>query len=107
MRFYHSKVHYKLSTVSSLFTSKSRIDVFVFDIPDSILTIIISTFLIEDETSFNSSVRTAIEKIPARFHDTINRFSDQLKELRFIKKARLFVLSSYKTDFCRFMVAFT
>ncbi|CAF0823490.1 unnamed protein product [Adineta steineri] len=102
-----NQVHYKLSTISSLFTSKSRIEVFVFDIPDLILTILISTLLIEDEISYNSSVRTLIEKIPTRFHDTIYRFSDQLKEIRFLKKSKLFVISSYKTDFYRFMAAFT
>ena len=48
-----------------------------------------------------------IEKIPPRFHDIIYDFSDQLKELRFRKKSKLFVLSSYKTDFCRLMAAFT
>jgi hypothetical protein len=101
------KVQYKLSTISSLFTSKSRIEVFVFDIPDSILTIIISTLLIEDEISYNTSLRAIIEKIPTRFYDTIYRFSDQLKELRFMKKSKLFVISSYKTDFYRFMAAFT
>lgn len=75
--------------------------------PDSILTIIISTLLIEDEASFNASLRSMMEKIQPRFHDTIHRFSDQLRELRFSKKAKLFVISSYKTDFYRFMAAFT
>ncbi|CAF2775368.1 unnamed protein product [Rotaria sp. Silwood2] len=102
-----NQVQYKLSTISSLFTSKSRIEVFVFDISDLILTIIISTLLIEDEASYNISLRATIEKVPPRFHDTIYRFSDQLKELRFIKKAKLFVIASYKTDFYRFMAAFT
>ncbi|CAF3396443.1 unnamed protein product [Rotaria sp. Silwood1] len=102
-----NQVQYKLSTISSLFTSKSRIEVFVFDISDVVLTIIISTLLIEDEISYNTSLRATIEKIPPRFHDTIYRFSDQLKELRFIKKAKLFVIASYKTDFYRFMAAFT
>ncbi|CAF0743751.1 unnamed protein product [Rotaria sordida] len=102
-----NQVQYKLSSISSLFTSKSRIEVFVFDISDLILTIIISTLLIEDEISYNTSLRATIEKIPTRFHDTIYRFSDQLKELRFIKKAKLFVIASYKTDFYRFMAAFT
>jgi len=101
------KVQYKLSTISSLFTSKSRIEVFVFDVPDSILTIIISTLLIEDEISYNTSLRTINEKIPTRFQETISRFSDQLKELRFIKRSKLFVMSSYKTDFYRFLAAFT
>jgi hypothetical protein len=57
--------------------------------------------------SFNTSLKTTNEKIPTRFHDVIDRFSDQLKELRFIKKSKLFVISSYKTDFYRFMAAFT
>jgi hypothetical protein len=68
---------------------------------------IISTLSIEDEISYDASVRTIIDKIPARFHDTIYRFSDQLKESRFKKKSKLFVISSYKTDFYRFMAAFT
>ncbi|CAF3648954.1 unnamed protein product, partial [Rotaria sp. Silwood2] len=65
-----NQVQYKLSTISSLFTSKSRIEVFVFDISDLILTIIISTLLIEDEASYNISLRATIEKVPPRFHDT-------------------------------------
>ncbi|UJR36098.1 hypothetical protein I4U23_028833 [Adineta vaga] len=103
-----NQVQYKLSSIASLFTSKSRIEVFVFDIPDSILTLIISTLLIEDEVSYNTSMPTIIKQIPqTRFHDTIYRFSTQFKELRFQKKSKLFVISSYKTDFYRFMAAFT
>jgi hypothetical protein len=57
--------------------------------------------------SYKTSLRAIIDKIPTRFHDTIYDFSDQLKELRFLKKSKLFVISSYKTDFYRFMAAFT
>ena len=80
---------------------------FVFDIPDSILTIIISTVLIEDEVSYNASINNLRDKVPRRFDDPINRFADQLRDLRFTKKSKLFVVSSYKTDFYRFMAAFT
>lgn len=99
-------MQYKLSSITLFFTSKSRIEVFVFDTPDSILTTIISTLVIEDEVHFDSSLRTIIEKIQPRYHDTICRSANQMKELRFVKKSKLFVISSYKTDFYRFMVAF-
>lgn len=101
------KIQYKLSTISSLFTSRSRIEVFVFDIPDNVLTVIISTLLIEEETSFKTSLRAIIDKTPTRFHDPIHAFADQMKGLRFVKRSKLFVISSYKTDFYRFMAAFT
>ncbi|CAF4393029.1 unnamed protein product [Rotaria socialis] len=102
-----NQLQYKFSSISTLFTSKSRIEIFVFDVPDSILTTLISTLCIEDEVSYYKSLRLTIEQIPTRFHDTINRFSDQLKELRFVKKSKLFVIVSYKTDFYRFMAACT
>jgi len=92
----------------SWFTSKGRIEVFVFDLPDTILTTLTSSLRIEDESSYKTSVETIIDNIHnTRYRDTINSFADKFKELRFFKKSKLFVISSYKTDFCRFMAAFT
>jgi hypothetical protein len=69
---------------------------------------IISTLSIEDEMSFATSLRAINNQMTTtRYDDTIDAFSKQFKELRFIKKSKLFVISSYKTDFFRFMAAFT
>lgn len=102
-----NQIQYKLSSLSSLFTSKSRIEVFVFDLHETILTALTSSLFIEDDIAYKTSIETIIENTPHRYRDTINSFSDKFKELRFIKKSKLFVISSYKTDFCRFMAAFT
>lgn len=104
--FFQIQVQYKLSTLSSLFTSKSRIDVFIFDIGDSILSDIVSTLCLDDESSFANSLEMVLGK-SGRFRDVIFRFGEQLRDLRFSKKSKLFVISSCKTDFYRFMAAFT
>lgn len=102
-----NQVQYKLSSLSASFTSKSLIEVFVFDQPDSLLTTIISTLSIEDENQFDTSLRLILDKRSSRIQDLIRQFSDHMRELRFVKKSKLFVISSYKTDFYRFMAAFT
>ncbi|CAF0782618.1 unnamed protein product [Didymodactylos carnosus] len=102
-----NQVQYKLSHILPLFTSKSRIEVFVFDLTDVVLMTFITTLNIEDETSYSQSLRLLIEKLP-KLGEMLTRFGEQLKELRFGRtKSKLFVISSVKSDFYRLMVAFS
>ncbi|CAF1337395.1 unnamed protein product, partial [Didymodactylos carnosus] len=59
---------------NKLFMSK----VFVFDLPDLILTTFITTLNMEDETLYRQSLRVLMEKLP-KHGELLTKFGEQLK----------------------------
>lgn len=99
----------KISHIFSLFSSRTRIEIIVLELPDIVLQTLANSLHLEmDEQYFSANWNQCLEQITNLKHrkQLCNlRLDETLKELRYVKRSKVFILYNSKSEQFKLLVA--
>lgn len=100
----------KISNIFSLFSSRTRIEIVVVDLPDCVMQVLSTSLHLEmDEQYFQANWNQCIEQISNLKHrkQLFNyKLDELLRDLRYQKRSKVFVLFNSKSDQFKLIVAY-
>lgn len=100
----------KISNIFSLFNSRTRIEIIVSEMPESIMQTLATYMRLEmDEQYFQANWNQCVEQISNLKHrkQLLNyRLDELLRDLRYRKRSKVFVLFNTKSDQFKLIVAY-
>lgn len=100
----------KISSIFPLFNSRTRIEIIVTDLPDCVIEVLATSLRLEmDEQFFEANWIQCLEKITNLKHRkqlSNYRLDELLRDLRFQKRSKVFVLYNLKSDQFKLIVAY-
>jgi serine/threonine protein kinase len=99
----------KLTSVLSLFSTRTRIEIIAMEMPDNVIQALANFLHLDmEESAFNSNWAHSIERMNAKYRRQLSnvlRLDEIIHELRYIKKSKVFILYSCKTEQFKLLVA--